>query len=98
MKADAPASIPVALAGVVSTGVAFVALFAPFLQDPAAQIATIAFGNALIVAGTAIFLNRTTTSNTAPVVDQGTEVGIIGSDHTVTAEIPPKVGDAPPGP
>lgn len=103
MKADQPATIPVALAGVLSTGVAFFALFAPFLQDPTAQAATIAFGNSLIVAGTAIFLNRSTTSNTAPVVEKGTEVGIVGSSDTVVVQPTPPgpeaiEGGAPPTP
>ncbi len=40
MHQDTPASVPIALAGVLSTGVAFFALFAPFLQDPSAQALT----------------------------------------------------------
>lgn len=91
MQADTPATIPVALGGVLSTGVAFFALFLPFLADPVAQAATIAFGNALILAGVVIVLNRTTTSSTAPVVASGTPVAIEGTEHTVTAEIPPQV-------
>jgi hypothetical protein len=90
MQPDRPATVPIALAGVVSTGVA---LFAILLNlDPALQTAIIAFGNALIVAGTTIYLNPRVTSVSAPVVPAGTEVAMIGSTDTVT------VNPEPPGP
>lgn len=90
MQPDRPATIPVALAGVVSTGVA---LFAILLSlDPLLQAAIISFGNALIIAGTAIFLNARTTSSSAPVVQPGTEVSMVGKEDTVV------VRPTPPGP
>jgi hypothetical protein len=95
MKADQPATIPTA-------ALAFAGTIAPLL-GVILQLdqATIAVLSAFILGGAglavAIYLNKTTTSSNAPVVDAGTEVGIIGSDKTVTAEIPPAIGDAPPG-
>lgn len=90
MKADQPATIPVALAGVLTTGVALLALVVGL--DPVVQGAIIAFGNSVIVTGTVIWLNQRTTSSTSPVVEQGTEVSMVGSADTVT------VNPTPPGP
>lgn len=92
MRTDNPASLPVALAGFLSTGVAWAALFLPFLADPTAQALTIAFGNAAIALGVAVFLNRSTTSSTAPVLDEGTPVAVTGTDDVVIVQ------PTPPGP
>lgn len=91
MNSDQPASIPVSAAAVLSTGVALAAVFVPDLTQ-AAQIAIIAFGNAVIGLGTAIWLNRNTTSNTAPVLKSGTEVAVQGTSDSVVIQ------PTPPGP
>lgn len=88
---DQPASIPLALATVLSTGVALLALFIPSL-DTAAQAVIIAFGNSLIALGVAIWLNKSTTSNTAPVLPVNTEVSVEGTTDKV------KIETTPPGP
>lgn len=91
MTNDQPASIPVAAAGVLSTGVAMFALFIPEL-DVAAQAVIIAFGNSVIALGVAIWLNKRTTSSTAPVVESGTVASIIGTEDKVVVQ------PTPPGP
>lgn len=91
MRNDQPASIPVAAAAVLSTGVGMAAVFLPSLSD-AAQIAIVAFGNAVIGLGTAIWLNARTTSSSSPVLEAGTTVAVHGTDDVV--EIQP----TPPGP
>ena len=91
MNADQPASIPVAAALVLSTGVALAAVFIPSL-DETAQIAIIAFGNAVIGLGTAVWLNQRTTSNTSPVLPANTTVAVEGTSDTVVVQ------PTPPGP
>lgn len=49
-----PVAITVAVAAVLSTGVTLAAFV--FAIDPAAQVAIVAFGNALIALGATIFL------------------------------------------
>jgi hypothetical protein len=90
MKSDQPATLPVALGGVLSTGVALAAIL--FMLDPALQTAIIAFGNSIIFLSMVTFLNQRTTSSSAPVVEAGTEVAIRGSSDTVIAQ------PTPPGP
>lgn len=90
MESDRPATIPVALAAVLATGVALVGYVAGF--DDTLKVLVVAFGNAIIGFGTLIYLNRNTTSAAAPVVEAGTEVAIKGSDDTVIAQ------PTPPGP
>lgn len=91
MKSDQPASIPVALATVLSTGVALAAVFIPGLEV-AVQGLIIAFGNALIALGVAVWLNARTTSSTSPILEAQTEVRVQGTDDTVIVQ------PTPPGP
>lgn len=90
MKADQPATIPVAIAAVLSTGVALIGYVAGL--DDTLKVLILAFGNSVIGLGTIIFLNARTTSSTAPVVQRGTEVAIEGSTDTVVVQ------PSPPGP
>lgn len=90
MQSDKPATIPVAAA-------AFVASIGPALGyflaiEPAGTVILSAFINGAGALALAIYLNKTTTSSNAPVVESGTEVGIIGSEDTVIAQ------PTPPGP
>lgn len=80
---DQPANIPISAAAVLSTGVALLAIFMPSL-DEAAQIAIIAFGNAVIGLGVALWLNSRTTSTATPVLPAGTEVKVEGTTTTTT--------------
>lgn len=89
MKADQPASIPIALAGTLSTGVALLAVFLPNL-DLATQTLIIAFGNSVIGLGVAVWLNRRTTSVDNPVLAAGTGVAVKGTeDQVIVAPTPP---------
>lgn len=91
MTNDQPANIPVALATVLSTGVALLAVFLPGLEV-AVQGLIIAFGNAVIALGVALYLNLRTTSNTNPVLSAGTDVRVAGTHDIVTVQ------PTPPGP
>lgn len=90
MKSDTPASIPVA-------AMAFAATIAPaigyFLGIESAGVLVLA---ALINGGAglavAIYLNKTTTSSTAPVLEPNTEVAVKGTADTVIVQ------PTPPGP
>lgn len=93
MTNDQPANIPSALTLVLTTGVSLAALLLPGLQgNVALQVALIAFGNALILLGQAVYLNKRTTSNTTPVLAAGTQVAVEGTDDVVV------VDRTPPGP
>lgn len=90
MQQDQPATIPVA-------AMTFAATIAPalgyFLGIEQAGILVLAgLINGAAGLAVALFLNRTTTSSTSPVVEKGTEVGIIGSSDTVVVQ------PTPPGP
>ena len=90
---DQPANIPSALTLVLTTGVSLAALLLPGLQgNVALQIAIIAFGNALILLGQAVYLNSRTTSNSSPVLQAGTDVAVQGTSDMVRIEA------TPPGP
>lgn len=93
---DQPATIPtaaLAFAGTIGPALGY------FLSiEPAGTVILSALIMGAAGLAVAIYLNKTTTSSSAPVVAKGTEVGIIGSTKTVTAEIPPQVGEAPPDP
>lgn len=81
-----PISISVALGGLLSTGVALVAIFVPGLE-PSAQAAIIAFGNAAILTGSIVWARSQTTPIANPVLPQGTEVTVTtpaGQPDTVT--------------
>jgi ABC-type uncharacterized transport system permease subunit len=72
---NVPVTIAAALGGLLSTGVALVAIIVPGLTQEA-QLAIIAFGNAVI--GTVVLIVQllNSTSNTAPVVVPGTDVTV----------------------
>lgn len=81
-----PISVSVALGGLLSTGVALVAIFVPHLE-PEAQAAIIAFGNAAILTGSIIWARARTTPTAAPVLPQGTQVTVttpVGQPDKVT--------------
>lgn len=87
---DTPASIPVA-------ALAFAGTIAPMLGyflhiEQAGVVVLSAFIMGAAGFAVAIFLNRTTTSTSSPVLTAGTTVGVQGSDDTVTIQ------RTPPGP
>lgn len=71
-----PITISVALGGLLSTGVALVAIFVPGIE-PTAQAAIIAFGNAAILTGSVIWAQARSTPTAAPVLEQGTKVTVV---------------------
>lgn len=90
MQSDQPATIPAAAA-------AFAATLGPFFGwlltlDPAGIVALSAVLNTGVALALALYLNKRTTSSSAPVVEAGTEVAIKGSSDTVIAQ------PTPPGP
>ena len=91
MKPDQPASIPVALAGTLSTGVALAAVFIPGL-DVTTQALIIAFGNSAIGLGVAVWLNQRTTSTQNPVLAANTSVNVENTEDSVI------IAATPPGP
>lgn len=92
MKPDQPASIPTAILAFAGTIAPLVGVVFSLTPETILALGAFIMGAAGLVV--AWYLNRTTTSNTAPVVDKGTEVAIVGSNRTVTADIPPQVGTA----
>lgn len=82
-----PISVSVALGGLLSTGVALVAIFVPNLE-PEAQAAIIAFGNAAILTVSIIWARSKTTPTANPVLPSGTSVTVTTPagqpDQTVT--------------
>jgi hypothetical protein len=75
MNTTEPISISAAVSLVLTTGVAMVAIFVPDLTQ-AAQIAIVAFGNALILLGAAIYARRHSTPVAAPVLSENTRVTV----------------------
>jgi hypothetical protein len=71
-----PISLSVALGGLLSTGVALVAIFVPGLT-PETQAVVIAFGNALILTGSVLYARARSTPIAAPVLDEGTRVKVV---------------------
>jgi hypothetical protein len=71
-----PISLSVALGGLLSTGVALVAIFAPGLI-PEMQVAIIAFGNAVILTGSILYARARSTPTAAPVLKEGTTVTVV---------------------
>lgn len=69
-----PVSLSVAIGGVLSTGVALLAIFWPDKLTPEAQAAIIAFGNAVILLGAIYFARKGSTPIAAPVLTAGTAV------------------------
>jgi hypothetical protein len=71
-----PISLSVAIGGVLSTGVALVAIFVPNLT-PETQAVIIAFGNSVILTGSILYARSRSTSITAPVLPKGTTVEVV---------------------
>jgi hypothetical protein len=92
MGTSQPVPLTIAVASVLSTGVALVAVLWPDRLTVEAQAAIIAFGNSLIALGAAIWLNKTTTAVASPELPAGSTVKVSGTRDTV--EIQP----TPPGP
>jgi hypothetical protein len=77
-----PVSISIAIGGVLSTGVALAAVFIPNL-DPPTQGLIIAFGNAVILAGSAIWARARSTPVANPTLASGTPVTVVSPDPAV---------------
>jgi hypothetical protein len=70
-----PISLSVALGGLLTTGVALIAIFVPDLSKEA-QIAIIAFGNAAILTVSVLWARMRTTPLSAPIIPAGTTVTV----------------------
>ena len=68
-----PVTIWVALGGVLSTGVALIAIFIPDIT-PEMQAAVIAFGNAVILTVSIVLARSQSTPTAAPILPTGTAV------------------------
>jgi len=71
-----PISLSTALGGLLTTGVALVAIFVPGLSREA-QIAIIAFGNAVILTGVVLYGRANSTPTANPSLPQGTRVEVV---------------------
>jgi hypothetical protein len=69
-----PVSLSVAVGGLLSTGVALVAVLWPQRLTPEIQVAIIAFGNAVILTASIYFARKGSTPIAAPVLTEGTAV------------------------
>jgi hypothetical protein len=82
-----PISLSTALGGLLTTGVALVAVFWPDLSKEA-QIAVIAFGNAVILTAVVLYGRAKSTPISSPTLDAGTQVTVTTPagqpDRTVT--------------
>lgn len=78
-----PVTIWVAIGGILSTGVALLAVFFPGIT-PEMQAAVIAFGNAVILTVSILLARSQSTPTAAPVLPLGTAV-------TATEGVPAKV-------
>jgi hypothetical protein len=76
-----PISLSTALGGLLTTGVALVAIFVPGLTQEA-QLAIIAFGNAVILTGVVLYSRSKTTPVAAPTLPSGTSVTVVTPDPT----------------
>lgn len=70
-----PITLSVALGGLLTTGVSLIAVFNPDLGQ-AAQVAIIAFGNALILTVSILWAQAHSTPTANPVLPQGTQVTV----------------------
>ena len=70
-----PITLSVALGGLLTTGVALVAVFVPQFGQ-AAQIAIIAFGNAAILTASILYARAHSTPTAAPIIPAGTNVTV----------------------
>lgn len=71
-----PVSVAAAIGAVLSSGVALIAIFVPGLTD-VAQVAIIAFGNSVVALGVLLVQLMNSTSNTDPVLPEGTAVKVV---------------------
>lgn len=71
-----PISLSTALGGLLTTGVALIAIFVPGLSQEG-QIAIIAFGNAVILTGVVIYGRANSTPTAQPRLPEGTRVEVI---------------------
>ncbi len=71
-----PISLSTALGGLLTTGVALIAIFVPGL-DQSAQIAIIAFGNAVILTAVVLYGRANSTPTAQPRLPEGTRVEVI---------------------
>ena len=81
-----PISLSVAIGGLLSTGVAMIAIFVPNLT-PETQAVIIAFGNSLILTGSILWARARTTPTSNPVLPEGTAVTVttaVGQADKVT--------------
>lgn len=85
-----PVAISVAIGGVLSTGVALLAVFLPGLT-PETQGLVIAFGNAVILAGSVIWARR-------QVFTKATTQAIANGATYLPAGTPVDIGQPPAGP
>lgn len=81
-----PISISVALAGVLSTGVALAAVFIPNLDAPT-QALIIAFGNAVLLTASVIFARARSTPVANPTLPVGTPVTVTSPDPAIADAI-----------
>jgi hypothetical protein len=81
-----PVAINVALGGVLSTGVALAALLIPGLSTEI-QVATVAFGNAVILLGVVLLTRAQVTPVAAPTLPAGTEVKIQNTEPQQTTTV-----------
>jgi hypothetical protein len=70
-----PITLSVALGGLLTTGVALVAVFVPQFGQ-AAQIAIIAFGNAAILTASILYARAHSTPTAAPVLPENARVTV----------------------
>jgi len=91
MTQNQPVALNVAIGGVLTTGVALTALLVPDLTVEL-QIATVAFGNALILLGVVVLTQRQVTPIHNATLAAGTPVKVQGTEDTVIVEA------TPPGP
>jgi hypothetical protein len=71
-----PITISAAIAAVLSSGVALVALFWPDQLTPVVQAAIILFGNSVIILGAAVWAARQSTPIATPTLPTGTVVTV----------------------
>lgn len=76
MNQSQPITLSVAVGGLLTTGVALLAVFIPNLTQEA-QIAIIGFGNAIILTGSILWAQARTTPTAAPRLDEGTRVTVV---------------------
>ena len=92
MPSNQPVAVSVAIGGVVTTGIALLAIFWPERLTPEVQALVIAFANALILAAVSIWAASRSTPVSNPTLPTGSVVNVQGSEDKVIIET------SPPGP